>query len=75
MAFRRSWYHIEGRGHHATPLFLTAFWYRIFAILLVIIIAILILRLDVNLAEENMALCGTLVSIMGASVCRPYARG
>jgi len=75
MAFRRSWYHIEGRGHHATPLFLTAFWYCVFVIPFVIIIAILILRLDVNLAEENMALCGTPVSIMGASMCGPYARG
>ena len=75
MAFRRSWYHIEGRSHHATPLFLTAFWYRTFVIMLVIIIAILIFCLDVNLAEENMALCGTLVSIMGASICGPYARG
>jgi len=74
MAFR-SWYHVKGRGHHATPLFLTAFWYRIFVILLVIVIAILVFRLDVSLAEENMALCGTPVSIMGASTCGPYARG
>ena len=75
VAFRRSWYHIEGRGHHTTPLFLTAFWYRVFVIPLVIIIAILVFSLDVNLAEENMALHGTLVSNMGASVCGPYAHG
>ena len=75
MAFRRSWYHIEGRSHHVTPLFLTAFWYRVFVILFVIIIAILVFHLDVNLAEENMTLRGTLVSMMGASMCRPYSRG
>jgi len=74
MAFRRSWYHIEGRRHHTTP-FLAAFWYRIFVILFVIVIAILIFRLDVSLAEENVALYGTLVSMMGASACGSHVRG
>jgi len=64
MAFRRSWYHIEGRGRHTIPFIPTAFWYHIFVISFVIIIAILIFRLDVNLAKEDVALYGTLVSVM-----------
>lgn len=75
MAFRRSWYHIEGRGCHAIPLFHTAFWYRVVVILFVIIIAILVFCLDVCLAEEDVALHGTLVSMMGASVCTSHVRG
>lgn len=75
MAFRRSWYHIEGRGRHAFPLVLTAFWYHVFVISFVIIIAVLVFRLDVNLTEENMALYGTLVSVMGATACGSCVRG
>ena len=71
MAFRRSWYHIEGRGHHASPFLITAFWYYILVISFVIIIAI---RLDVSLAKENVALRETLVSIMGASACASDVR-
>lgn len=55
MAFRGGWYHIEGRGHHILP-FLTAFWYPVVIILFVIIIAVLIFRLDVSLAKEDVAL-------------------
>ena len=65
MAFRRSWYHIEGRGHHF--FFLAAFWYRIFVILFVIIIAIFIFCLDVCIAKQDVALDGTPLVIMGAS--------
>lgn len=68
MAFRRSWYHIEGRGHCPVHSFLTAFWYRVFVILLVITIAALIFCLDICLAKEHVALCETLVSMMGASL-------
>jgi hypothetical protein len=76
MAFRRSWYHIEGRGRHAIiPLFHTAFWYRVVVILFVIFIAILVFCLDVGLTEEDVALCGTPVSMMGASVCGSHLRG
>jgi hypothetical protein len=75
MAFRRSWYHIEGRGHHIVPFSLTAFWYHIFVIPFVIIITILVFCLDVNLAKEDVALCEALVSIMGASACGLHVRG
>lgn len=65
MAFRGGWYHIEGRSRHIAP-FLAAFWYNIFVISFVIIIAILVFCLDVNIAKEDVALCGTPLSIMGA---------
>ena len=67
MAFGRSWYHIEGRGSHVIPDFHAAFWYRVVVILFVIIIPILVFCLDVALAKEDVALCGTLVNMMGAS--------
>jgi hypothetical protein len=70
MALRGSWYHIEGRGRHITTFFHAAFWYRIVVILFVIIITILVFCLDVNLTKENVALYGTLVSMMGASWCK-----
>ena len=75
MAFRGSWYQIKGRGRHVIPFFLTAFWYRVPVILFVIIITILIFGLDVCLAEENVILCKTLVSVMGASACGSHVRG
>jgi hypothetical protein len=75
VAFRRSWYHIEGRGSHTVPFFHAAFWYRIVVIMFVIIVAILIFRLDVSLTEENVVLYGTLVSMMGASACESHLRG
>ena len=65
VAFRGGWYHIEGRGRHFVT-FLTAFWYSIVVISFVIIIAILIFRLDVSIAKENVVLCMTPLSIMGA---------
>ena len=75
MAFRRSWYQIEGRGRHTIPFFHTAFWNGIFVIIFVIFVTILIFRLDVSLTEENVALDGTLVSMMGASVSESHLRG
>ena len=75
MAFCRSWCHIEGRGRRIVPFLLTAFWYRIVMILFVIIIAILVFRLDVSLAKEDVALYGTPVRIMGATACGSYVRG
>lgn len=74
VAFRRSGYHIEGRGHYTIP-FLTAFWYRVFVMSFVIIIAIFIFCLDVSLAKQDVALYGTPVRLMGASVCGSYVRG
>jgi len=74
VAFRRSWYHIEGRGHHVVPFFLTAFWYRIIVISFVTIITIFILCLDVNIAKEDVALYGTPLSIMGANACGSHVR-
>jgi nitrate/nitrite transporter NarK len=75
MALSRSWYQIEGRGRHIITFFHAAFGYRIVIILSVIIIAILVFCLDVSLAKEDVALCGTLVSMMGASVCGSHVRG
>ena len=64
MAFRGCWYHIEGRGRNIIT-FLTAFWYSIVVILFIIIIAVLVFRLDVDIAKENVTLCRAQLSIMG----------
>jgi len=74
MALGGGWYHIEGRSRHIVP-FLTAFWYSIFVIFFVIIITILVFRLDVNIAKEDVELRDAVKYYGRAYACGSYVRG